>query len=149
VDKQFARLRYGGRKSAKLVRCYWKEEKGAYRIEVELHPGILDENGVVDVQHITNAARAIYPKHFHFADMDWEKLRLYLAKRNSRNGPAIFEKALKRAKSLRRVTKYLRGEDVPNVHRFLKPLAINRKIEEALDRWARHFEKESLWVSTK
>lgn len=142
MDRQRVQLRYGGRKSAKLVRPYWKPEINAYRVEVELHPGVLDQCKIVAVQHLPRAARAIYPKHVHFVDIDWKKLRLYLARREGQNGEAIFEGAVKRAKSMRRVTQYLRRQRIPNVHRFLVPLAVNVKVKQALENWALQFEKE-------
>jgi hypothetical protein len=142
VDKQRVQLRYGGRKSAKLVRPYWKQEINAYRVEVESHPGVLDQCEIVAVQDLPKAARAIYPKHVHFADIDWKKLRLYLARREGKHGQAIFEGAVERAKSMRRVTRYLRRQRIPNVHRFLVPLAINEKVKHALETWALQFEKE-------
>lgn len=142
MNKRLKGLRYGGRKSAKLVRCYWKDEINKYRVEVESHPGVLDQLGIEAVRDLPQIARAICPKHLHFADIDWEKLRVYLAKREGKNGDAIFEGAFKRAKSMRRVTQYLRRQRIPNVHRFLMPLAINEKVKRALETWARHFEKD-------
>jgi hypothetical protein len=144
-----ARLRYGGRKSAKFVRCYWKQEINAYRVEVELHPGVLDLCKIAAVQDLPKAAEAIYPKHVHFVDIDWKKLRLYLARRGKKDGVAIFEGAVKRAKSMRRVAKYLRQQRIPNVHRFLAPLAINNKVERALETWALQFERECREATVK
>ena len=142
MDKRLAQLRYGSRKAAKLVRCYWKQEINAYRVEPELHPGVLDKYDIVAVQDLPKVARAIYPKHVHFGEIDWRKLRSYLAKRDPRDGEDIFQGALKRAKSMRRVTQYLRRKRIPNVHRFLVPLAINAKVKQALEKWALQFEKE-------
>lgn len=149
MSKNLSDLRYGGRKSGKLVRCYWKEEKGAYRVEVELHRRILTQYGVVSVETLANAAKAICPKHLRFADIDWEKLRLHLATRERKTGEAIFKSARKRAKSMRRVTKYLRQKKIPNVHRFLVPLAMNDKVSRALDRWARNFKRGLSWEKAK
>jgi hypothetical protein len=142
VVKTLAQLRYGGRKSAKFVRCYRKEEINAFRTEIELHPGVLDQFKIVAIQDLPKAAKAIYPKHVHFADIDWTKLRLYLTRREGKDGDAIFEGALNRAKSMRRVTQYLRRKRIPNVHRFLVPLAVNKKVKQALDTWAVQFQKE-------
>jgi hypothetical protein len=36
-------LRYGTRKSGKLVRCYWKKEVQAFRVELELHSRLLNK----------------------------------------------------------------------------------------------------------
>lgn len=124
------------------MRPYRKPEINAYRVELELHPGVLDQCEIVAVQDLPKAARAIHPKHVHFAEMDWEKLRLYLAKRERQNGEAIFEGAVKRANSMRRVTQYLRRQRIPNVHRFLVPLAVNKKVKQALETWALQFQKE-------
>jgi hypothetical protein len=50
VHKHLGRLRYGGRKSAKLVRCYRKKSKNAYRVEVELHSSLLNQHGMCGMQ---------------------------------------------------------------------------------------------------
>ncbi len=39
-------LRYGSRKSAKLVRCYFKPEVSAYRVELELHSQFLKAHSI-------------------------------------------------------------------------------------------------------
>ena len=142
MDKQLVRLRYGGRKSGKLVRCYWKEEKDVYRVEVELHSRLLTQHGISDSRDLVNAAQVLYPKHIQFVEFDWEKLRLHLAKKKGENAQSILEGALSRAKSMRRVSRYLRRKGIQNVHRFLVPLAINDKIERALQKWALQFKKD-------
>jgi hypothetical protein len=35
------------------------------------------------------------------------------------------------------------------VHRFLVPLPVNKKIDRALQQWARDFKKGALWAKTK
>jgi hypothetical protein len=142
VHKHLARLRYGGRKSGKLVRCYLKKSKDAYRVEVEKHSSLLKQHGIRDVRDLVNAARVICPKHFRFAEFDWKKLGSYLAKKMGENAQSILVGAQRRAKSMRRVTRYLRRKGIQNVHRFLVPLAINDKIESALKKWALQFEKD-------
>jgi hypothetical protein len=142
VHKHLARLRYGGRKSGKLVRCYWKKSNDAYRVEVELHSSLLNQHGIREVRDLVNAARMIYPWHLRFAELDWKKLGLHLAKKKGENAQSILAGARRRAKSMRRVTRYLRRKGIQNVHRFLVPLAINDKIERALKKWALQFEKE-------
>jgi hypothetical protein len=149
VDKGFVRLRYGGRKSGKLVRCYWKEEKGVYRVEVELHSRLLTRHGISDPRDLVKAAQVLYPKHIQFVEFDWEKLRLHLAKKKGENAQSILVGALSRANSMGRVSRYLRRKGIQNVHRFLVPLTLNNKISQALNQWARHFKKELLWVNTK
>jgi len=145
VDKQLVRLRYGGRKSGKLVRCYWKEEKGVYRVEVELHSRLLTQHGISDARDLVNAARVLYPKHIQFVEFDWEKIRLHLAKKEEVNGQSILAGALSRAKSIRRVSRYLRGKGVKNVHRFLVPLALNEEVVRALKRWTQRFKRKAPW----
>ena len=135
-------LRYGGRKSDKLVRCYPKKELGTYRVEVELHSGLLGRLGITDGQDVGDAARAIHPKHVSFADLDWKKLQLYLARTKIPNQQSILKGALKRATSIRRVTRYLGRRGIPNVYRFLVPLKINKTVEHALEKWALQFEED-------
>jgi hypothetical protein len=145
VHKHFARLRYGGRKSAKLVRCYRKKSKDAYRIEVEEHSSLLNQHGIRDVRDLVDAARVIYPKHFRFAEFDWKKLSLHLAKQRKENAESILEGARRRGKSMRRVTRYLRRNGIQNVHRFLVSLALNKEVVQALKRWIHQFERNSPW----
>ena len=140
-------LRYGGRKTSKLVRCYWKEKLGVFRVEVELHSKLLRNISTLD--DFLDLPDIVYPQHLHFVEFDWERLEQHLSSRPAEESSRIMAGAKRRAPSLRRVRVYLDRHGIVNVHRFLVPLAINKDVRRALDRWARHFKKGSLWVSTR
>ena len=140
-------LRYGGRRADKLVRCYQKPKLGVFRVEVELHSGILRRNDISTLDDFLYLPEVVYPKHFQFVEFDWSRLEQHLNTRSSIEGRQIIAGAKRRAASLRRVRRYLNRKGVVNVHRFLVPLAMNERVSRALDRWARHFKKGSLWVT--
>jgi hypothetical protein len=140
-------LRYGGRKTGKLVRCYWKEELGVDRVEVELHSGLLRNISTLD--DFLYLPDTVYPKHLQFVEFDWRRLEQHLSSRPADEAGRIVAGAKRRAASLQRVRRYLDRHGVANVHRFLLPLALNDHIKRALDRWAKHFKKGSLWAKAK
>jgi hypothetical protein len=137
-------LRYGGRKTGKLVRCYWKEELGVDRVEVELHSSLLRNISMLD--DFLYLPDTVYPKHLQFVEFDWRRLEQHLSRRPANESSRIIAGAKRRAASLQRVRRYLDKHGVANVHRFLVPLAMNDEVSRALDRWARHFKEGSLWV---
>lgn len=145
-EKQRA-LRYGGRKTGKLVRCYEKPKLGVFRTEVELHSGILRRNDISTLDDFLCLPDVVYPTHLQFVEFDWGRLEQHLNAKSSSNGRRIIAGAKRRADSLRRVRRYLNRKGVVNIHRFLVPLAMNKQVRRALDRWARHFKKGSLWVT--
>jgi hypothetical protein len=140
-------LYYGGRKTDKLVRCYWKKELGVFRVELELHRGLLrDISTLNDFLYLPDV---VYPKHLQFVELDWGRLEQYLNGKAGDKGSRIIAGARRRSASLRRVRRYLDKHGVVNVHRFLVPLPINEKVSRALDRWARQFKKGTLWANIK
>jgi hypothetical protein len=141
-------LRYGGRKTGKLVRCYQKRELGVFRVEVEAHSGILRRNDISTLDDFLYLPEVVYPAHLQFVEFDWGRLEQHLNTRSSIEGRRIMAGAKRRAASLRRVRRYLNRKGIVNVHRFLVPLAINAKVSLALNRWARHFKKGPLWVTS-
>ncbi len=140
-------LYYGGRKTNKLVRCYRKKALGVFRVEVEMHSGLLQDISTLD--DFLFLPDLVSPKHCRFVGVDWNRLEKHLKGRPSGDGSRIIAGARRRADSLERVRRYLKRKGLVNVHRFLAPLAINNEIKAALERWARHFKKDSLWASTK
>lgn len=139
-----AQLRYGTRKSMKLVRCYWKDVVGAYRVELELHSGALRKNNVHKGRDVSDVALIVCPRHFRFVTFRWRALRCYLEGRFSDRADRLMAAAHAMASvSISKATRYLQQNDVLNVHRFLKSLSINRQITRALVRWAMAF-KEGL-----
>ena len=135
-------LYYGSRKTDKLVRCYQKNTLARFRVELELHSGLLRDISTLD--DFLYLPDVVYPNHFRFVAFDWSRLEQYLSKKLGDEGRRIIAGAKRRSASLQRVRRYLNRKGVVNVHRFLTPLAINQKAHRALDRWARHFKKGSL-----
>lgn len=140
---------YGSRKGDKFVRCYSKDGLGVFRVEVELHGGLLRRNDILTLDHFVCLPDIVYPKHLQFVDFDWGRLRRYLVGTLGDEGNRIYEEAKNHATSQRRLRRYLRRKRIANIHRFLVPLGLNDSVISALKRWARHFKKGSQWVSTK
>jgi hypothetical protein len=140
-------LRFGSRKSGKLVRCYSKLELEAYRVELELHPQLLAKHKHSKAEknyQFIDVPNQILPvdikKHFRFVRVDWEALKGYLLRRHGSRGMTIWHGARAKARiSLRRVTRFLRRKGVTNVHRFLMPMSINKSVDEALTSWLLDF----------
>jgi hypothetical protein len=145
-EKQRA-LYYGGRKTDKLVRCYEKKNLGVFRVEMELHSGLLREIRTPD--DFWYLPDVVYPSHFQFVTVDWRRLEEYLSNKFGDRGRRLFAGARYRSASLRRVRRYLHRNGVVNIHRFLAPLEINDQVGKALDRWARDFKTGSPKVKTK
>jgi hypothetical protein len=130
---------WGGRKCDKFVRAYQKEEVDSYRVELELHSQFLNREDISALGDFDFLQNAIYPRHFQFVDVDWDRLERHL--RQKRHGRSLIAGARKRGNSLSRVRRYLRRHGIRNFHRFLVPLAINKKIDRAFTRWIRKFEE--------
>lgn len=128
---------WGGRKCDKFVRCYEKPEVASFRVEVELHSQLLRRKHISTLDDFDGLAVTI-PKHFRFADVDWDRLEQHL--RRKRHSQALIAGARKRGSSLSRLRRYLGKHGVTNFHRFLKPHPLNKKIDRALTSWLRHFE---------
>jgi hypothetical protein len=142
-------LRYGSRKSGKLVRCYWKKEVNAFRVELELHGRILAKGRHPKHRNynMADVPNTILPDHVRdhvrFVRFDWNVLERYLIERFGDEGHSILEKARVKARiSLRFVTRFLQKREVPNIHRFLVPMRINAAVDEAITRWAVRFQSE-------
>jgi len=134
-------VRYGSRASPKLVRCYWKRQLGCYRVELELHSGLLRKYKVRDSGDFTRLPQKLFPAHIAFVRVRWRALDAYLTRRFQSKGKVILEEAQRRAESsLRRATGYLARQGVPNPHRFLQRLSINSEVAAALEQWAKKFE---------
>jgi len=138
----FTTLRYGSPKGPKLVRAYAKGETTSYRIEVQLQGNWLRRYGVADLEDLQQLPALLIPKHLRFVAIDWDGLAAHLA-RNNPSAERILAECQKREKLLQRATSYLRDEEgLRNVHRFLRPLEINRAIKKALIGWARQWNSQ-------
>jgi len=135
-------LYYGSRKSDKFVRCYKKREVGAYRVELELHSGLLRRHHIADLHDLVRLPELVCPKHFQFVDPDWNRLKQYLARKLGGKSESVLAGARRRKMSILRLQRYLRRKGIVNTHRFLVQRTINNDIRRALDRWARKFNRE-------
>jgi hypothetical protein len=135
-------LYYGSRKTDKLVRCYKKQTLGVFRVELELHSGLLRD--ITTLDDFLYLPDVVYPSHFQFVALDWNRLEKHLTKNLGDKGRRVMAGARSRSPSLPRVRRYLNRNGVANVHRFFMPLEINEKARRALDQWARQFKKGSL-----
>jgi hypothetical protein len=134
----FSSLRYGSRKSSKLVRAYEKEQTHSYRLELELRSGWLRRYEIAQVRDLQKLPALLVPTHMCFVRMDWEQLEDYLKLRFS-HAAKIIAKCC-REPSFPSLASYLRDElGVVNLHRFWRPLPINRSIKEALVDWGRQW----------
>jgi hypothetical protein len=135
-------LYYGSRKSGKLVRCYEKPEVGAYRVELELHSGLLRRHEISGIDDLARLLDVICPKHLQFVDFDWTHLGRHLANKIGNKSDGVIAAARRRTGSLLRLQHYLRRKGVFNTHRFLVPRAINKDVWRALSKWTRQFNGE-------
>ncbi len=134
-------IRYGLRQSPKMVRCYFKSKLGCYRIELEVHSPLLRKFGIIKFFQLGLLAAKLVPAHFQFVGIDWDAVRRYLIRRFGKSeANRISERARSlSASSLSEAVAYLKRRGIPNTHRFLRPLKINRAVGEAIRRWARAF----------
>jgi hypothetical protein len=95
-----------------------------YRLELELHSQLLRRKHISTLDDFYLLQFAIYPQHFQFVDVDWDRLKRHLRRKS--HGRALIAGARQRAASLSRLRHYLRRHGVANFHRFLVPLAINK-----------------------
>jgi hypothetical protein len=140
-------LRFGSRKSGKLIRCYMKEEVQAFRVELEFHSRLFAKRNHPKAEKnykFIDVPNRILPvdidKHFRFVRIRWGALESHLLRRFGTRGPTILDIARAKAeKSLGSLTAFLRSEGVNNVHRFLAPMSINRSVDQALTTWLLDF----------
>jgi hypothetical protein len=104
--------------------------KRKYRVELEFHSQFLRREHISILDDFEGLTDAICAKHFQFVDVDWDRLERHL--RRKRHGRALIAGAQHRAASLSRLRHYLRRHGISNFHRFLVPLAINKKIDRAV-----------------
>jgi hypothetical protein len=142
-------LYFGGRKSDKLIRCYRKHGLEVFRVELELHSNLLRREHIATLNDFLGLPAVICPKHLQFVAVAWNRLRRHLKRKLGKRSDAVFTAARQRASSIRRVQRYLRRKGVSNAHRFLVPLAINKDVTGALNRWEREFKTKVRWANAK
>jgi len=133
--------RFGSRKSTKLVRSYAKRELNVYRVELELHSGLLRKCGIKKAGDLYRVASKVFPSHLDFVGVRWGKLEQYLTWRLGSQAARILGEARRRRDelSLRDALQFLSNRGVSNPHRFLKRLSLNDEIRVALRQWAEVF----------
>ena len=130
---------YGARRSDKLVRCYYKKQVSGYRVEVELHSGLLRRQQIGSVDALIFLPDIVMSKHLRFVDFDWDKFDRYLIRHGARGADKLEAGARRYRKSIHRLLAYLRRQGIPNPHRFLATHSINKRVRRALDAWEREF----------
>lgn len=139
-------LRFGSRKSDKLVRCYMKESTNSFRVEIEFHSRIIREYGIKLVEDLPTLSLIVIPDHLFFVRINWDSLREFLDRKFGEIGEVIYQTARKHAAaSLNRVFLFLKARGVLNIHRFLVSLPVNAEARRALRNWRRRFRRESPW----
>ena len=137
-------LYYGGRKADKLIRCYEKPKVGAYRVELELHSGLLRRHSISALDDLVRLPALVCPKHLQLVDLDWSRLRRHLANKIGSSSDGVIAAARRRRTSLSRLRQYLRRKGVANTHRFLVPRTMNKDVSRALKEWVRGFDGEQI-----
>jgi hypothetical protein len=122
-------LHYGTRRSAKFVRCYWKDQVGSYRIELEMHSPL----------HVPESDCLLYlltvrPKDFRFVDFDWDALDSHLRKKSVR-GKQIAAGSRLHSDSIHQLLRYLRASHVNNLDQFLRTSEKDALIRDAFEVW--------------
>ena len=136
-------LLFGSRGSTKLVRCYFKWQVNAYRVEPEIHAALLRKIGLANVSCL-GVLYGLIPKHLGFVRVSWPDLAQYLQRKFPEDAEALLEEARRRrAKAYLHVfLRLLKGQGVSNPHLFLRPMRINREMKAALARWLEGFSRE-------
>ena len=133
-------IRYGTRRSTKLVRAYFKPEVRSFRLEIEVHSSWLRRHQVLTLKDLRRLPTLLHPSHVKFVRIDWQRLRCHLRRRGL---PAriILQQARARSKSIYAVIDYLRRQvGLVNTDRFLRLIPQDREIYSALMRWALQWE---------
>ena len=112
-----------------------------FRVEVELHAGILRRHQLSTLADFVRLPDVIQPKHLQFVDLDRKHLRRYLARKLGAESKKVIAGAEWESASLRQLRRYFSKRGVVNIHRFLTPLPLDTEVHRALRRWARQFKK--------
>ena len=128
-------LRFGGRKSEKLVRVYDKQNIRRFRVELELHSSFFRRYEIESLDQFFRLSSVLFPSHFRFVRLDWTKLNSRLEQIGRPLNELIRELEIRRP-SITQLCSYLRRElKLANAHRFLQPLAINTLLGASFDHW--------------
>jgi hypothetical protein len=128
------RLRYGAREADKLVRCYWKKEVNAFRVELELHSGWPGLPQTDCLLYTTGLVK----KDLRFVYVRWRALDRHLASKGPR-GKRIAAEARLHYRSIHELLGYLRSMGINNAHRFVRTSKKDVEIRQAFELWRNSF----------
>jgi hypothetical protein len=134
--KIFSILHYGRGDSEFFVRAYFKPEIGAFRVELQLNRSFLRTHRIQAPRDFLRLQRLNDHRYFEFVSIDRRRLSKHLRRSHSQRAAEILCGVRKRLHCLHRALRYLRSVGVTNVHRFLKPLQINKELRLEVTRWA-------------
>jgi hypothetical protein len=127
-------LRYGGRHSSTMVRCYEKSEFGCFRVEPELHSPWLRKFGIKRPSDLSKLSSLLDSRRIKFVSVNWGLLSEHLRRKG--HAPSAIADIRSADRSIHRILRYLRDEvGLVNVHRFLVLLPINNEIHRELFAW--------------
>jgi len=140
-------LWFGTRRSAKLVRAYWKPQIAAFRVELELHSSWLRTHAIRDLFDFSLLPSLIVPRHILFCRVNWDKVSSRLLRVHPNHSLAVRNLFWQRFE-LHATLSFIRDElAFPNARRFLIPLATNRIVANALNVWAQKWPKHAFYVN--
>lgn len=132
-------MRFGRRKSDKLVRVYPKELVDAFRIELEFHSRWLRKHGIDRLKDLRQLPDLIFPAHFRFVDLDWNAVEARVGKWRNVTQKSL-DQARRRRGPLHRVLTCLRQDwGLANVHRFLESMKITDEVSNEFRSWAQEW----------
>jgi hypothetical protein len=123
-------LHFGKRRSAKFVRCYWKEQVSAYRVELELHG---QWSTLPQSEHLLYLL-TIGPEDFRFVNFDWDALDSHLRAKAGR-GKRIAAGSRLHSESIHELLGYLRSVGIRNPHQFFRTSEKDVLIRNAMSVW--------------
>jgi len=129
---------FGGRRSDKLIRCYFKAEVVAFRVEFQLHASWLTQRNLTQLQNLPDLPMHLAP-YLNFSRIDWTLLRNHLEATQPENASRVLRDARARSRDILRTLSYLTSEKIFNRHRYLQSLSINRDAMKAVKHWAREW----------
>jgi hypothetical protein len=135
---------WGTRKGAKLVRCYFKHQIQAFRVELEMRPRFLKYHGVRDVFGFHKLATILPSRHIHFGTLNEQKLisRLKRMGLSARREREVLRVVAAMDGDLWPILNYLRNDvQMANTKRLVDPMPVNQIIADALGEWARMWPK--------
>jgi hypothetical protein len=137
-----AMMQFGARRSPVYARCYWKASIKCYRIEIEYHREWLKKHGIATTSDFCKLPDLTARHHIAFYRLEPLKLSACLARLGIPVAPAL-RKIIEREADLYAALDYMRREfGIVNALRVLTPLKTNTRVEQALRKWARDWDRQ-------